>query len=98
MGSGPNPKRVASGRANRRLRGPLTAPGRERLRVAALATQPWTHATGPKTAAGKASAAANGRARQTGPVSVRGAKAAAKQVSELAAALAAARGLAAGPR
>jgi hypothetical protein len=70
----PNPKRVAAGRRNRQLRGPLTDAGRQRLREAALATRPWLHATGPVTAAGRRESAENGRVRQIGGVSVRAAR------------------------
>jgi hypothetical protein len=62
----PNPRRVTAGRANRRRRGPLTEAGRARLR-----DRPWLHATGPRTAAGKAQAARIGKPRQRGPRSVR---------------------------
>jgi hypothetical protein len=62
---------VAAGRLNRLKRGPLTPEGRERLRQAALAKQPWQHSTGPRTAAGKACAVANGKRRQTSERSVR---------------------------
>jgi hypothetical protein len=75
MSSKKNPKRVAAGRANRKLRGPLTPNGRRRLREAALANRPWLTSTGPKTPAGKRQAAANGKARQIGRLSVREAKA-----------------------
>ena len=67
----PNPKRVAAGRRNRQRRGELTPSGRERLRKAALGNQPWRQATGPRTDAGKARAAANGKRRQLGGLSVR---------------------------
>ncbi len=67
----PNPRRQAAGRENRKKRGPLTEAGRERLRAAALRTMPWLRGTGPKTAAGKARSAANGRCRQRGPLSTR---------------------------
>jgi hypothetical protein len=69
--SSPNPKRVAAGRRNRALRRGLTPEGRERLRAAALENEPWVHATGPRTAAGKAKAAANGQWRQAGALSRR---------------------------
>jgi hypothetical protein len=49
----------------------LTPAGHEHLRQAALRIRPWEFATGPRTAAGKARSAQNGRARQRGPVSVR---------------------------
>lgn len=71
MGDVPNPKRVAAGRANRKLAGPLTAAGREGLRAAALRNKPWLYATGPTSVEGKQRAALNGRSRQRGPLSVR---------------------------
>jgi hypothetical protein len=49
----------------------LTPAGRERLRQMALANQPWRFSTGPRTAAGKARAAANGRRRTQGTYSIR---------------------------
>lgn len=67
----PNPRRVAAGRRNRSRRGPLSATGLQRLREAALRHRPWRYATGPKTAAGKARVAQNGKKRQCGPHSVR---------------------------
>lgn len=67
----PNPRRVAAGKRNRALRRGLTEAGREQLRLASLLSRPWQHSTGPKTAKGKAQAAANGKRRQLGPVSVR---------------------------
>ena len=67
----PNPRRVAAGRLNRGKRGPLTPEGRERLRQAALAGRPWRFATGPKTAAGKARVAENGKRRLGGESSAR---------------------------
>jgi hypothetical protein len=79
----PNPWRVAAGRANRRLRGPLTEAGRERLRAAALRRHPWEHSTGPRTAAGKAQAARNGKRRQAGPRSVREVRAELREVRAL---------------
>jgi hypothetical protein len=53
------------------MRKGLTPDGRERLRAAALANRPWLHSSGPKTTEGKRASAANGKARQRGPVSVR---------------------------
>jgi hypothetical protein len=67
----PNPRRVAAGKRNRALRRGLTEAGRQRLREAALRSQAWKHSTGPKTPEGKARAAANGKKRQLGPLSVR---------------------------
>jgi len=67
----PNPRRVAAGRLNHAKRKGLSPEGREQLRQAALRNKPWRHATGPRTPEGKAKAAANGRRRQYGPVSVR---------------------------
>ena len=69
--SGPNPRRVAAGRANRAKWKGFTPEGLERLRAAALRHQPWRFATGPRTEAGKAVAARNGKKRQLGPLSVR---------------------------
>ena len=67
----PSPRRVAAGRRNRALRGPLTPGGRQRLREAALRGRPWRFATGPRTAAGKLRVAQNGRLRQAGEFSAR---------------------------
>ena len=69
--SSPNPRRVAAGRRNRLLRGPLTPDGRERLRSSALKNQPWRFSTGPRTVAGKDRSANNGRYAQKGERSVR---------------------------
>jgi hypothetical protein len=67
----PNPRRVAAGKRNRAKHQGLTAEGREKLRRSALASQPWRHATGPRTREGKARAAQNGKVRQTGEMSTR---------------------------
>jgi hypothetical protein len=67
----PNPKRVLAGRLNRAKRKGLSEQGRARLRLAAMRVQPWRFATGPRTTAGKAKAAANGKKRQKGTKSVR---------------------------
>ena len=67
----PNPKRVAAGKRNVLKRKGLTREGLERLRAAALANKPWLHSTGPRTAEGKARAAANGKRAQKGEKSVR---------------------------
>jgi hypothetical protein len=64
------PRQIA-GRLNRLKRKGLSAEGRERLRQAALHNKPWRFSTGPRTPAGKARAAANCKARQKGPKSVR---------------------------
>src|SRR5687767_5226702 len=87
----PNPRRVAAGKLNRVLRKGLTPDGAERLRQAALAQRPWTKSTGPRTAAGKARAAANGLERAKGPESVRGAHREVDRLQDLFAAMAAAR-------
>ena len=71
----PNPKRVAAGRRNREKRKGLTPEGRERLRQAAYAHQPWRYSTGPRTDEGKAAAARNGKYRQQGHLSIRELKA-----------------------
>jgi hypothetical protein len=78
-----NPRRVAAGRRNRAQRGPLTAAGLERLRAAAYQHQPWRLSTGPRTSAGRTQSAANGRARQQGPISVRMARAHLAAIREL---------------
>jgi hypothetical protein len=49
----------------------LTPEGRARLRAAALASRPWLHSTGPKTAEGKARVAENGKLRLGGEPSAR---------------------------
>ena len=67
----PNPKRVAAGLRNRRLRGQLTDAGRFRLREAALRNRPWQFSTGPKTAEGRQQSARNGKKRQSGELSAR---------------------------
>ncbi len=52
----------------------LSAAGRQRLRDAALRNRPWEYSTGPKTPAGKARVAQNGRWRQRGGKSKRAIK------------------------
>jgi hypothetical protein len=61
----------------------LSPEGRERVRAAALAHQPWRFSTGPRTPAGKARAAANGKARQKGDLSVRELRAELAEVNRL---------------
>jgi hypothetical protein len=87
----PNPRRVEAGRLNRQKRLGLTPEGRQRLRTAARAFRPWEHATGPRTAQGKARSAQNGRGRQGGEVSRRRARAAVSEALDLARARARAR-------
>jgi hypothetical protein len=53
----------------------LTPQGREKLRQSALLHQPWRYSTGPRTPAGKAQVALNGKRRQLGIRSVREIKA-----------------------
>jgi hypothetical protein len=79
----PNPARVAAGRLNRTKRKGITPEGRERLRQTALQHQPWRFACGPKTEAGKAKVARNGKKRQIGPRSVREVRAELRAVREL---------------
>lgn len=69
--SAKSPARVAAGKRNRLRRGPLSPAGRQRLRDAALRNRPWEFSTGPRTVAGKAAAANNGREHQKGTTSVR---------------------------
>ena len=66
-----NPRRAAAGRLGGLLRGPLTAETHQRWRKAVLRNRPWERSTGPRTKAGKARSAANGRWRQRGEMSVR---------------------------
>ena len=67
----PNPRRVAAGKLNRQRRRGLTPEGRELLRRAALAGRPWLHSTGPRSVAGKALVALNGKRRLGGEPSAR---------------------------
>src|SRR5687768_15186134 len=67
----PSPARIAAGRRNRQLGGPLTDAGRVRLREAALRHRPWAFATGPRTPTGKAKVALNGKRHRKGALSVR---------------------------
>ena len=79
----PNPRRVAAGRANRLRRGPLTEAGRKRLRAKAIEHEPWLQSTGPRSEAGRAQAASNGRHRQAGLLSGRQARAKLAEVRSL---------------
>jgi hypothetical protein len=79
----PNPRRVAAGSRNRRLRGPLTEKGREALRAAIAKHKPWLHNTGPVSADGKARVAQNGRARQKDALSIRQVRALMAEVRSL---------------
>jgi hypothetical protein len=76
----------------------LTPEGRERLRQSALVNRPWLHSTGPKTAAGKARVAENGKIRLGGAPSAREVRRQLAAVGGLAANMAALRGLAQRPR
>jgi hypothetical protein len=78
-----SPARVAAGKRNRQFRGALTDDGREKLREAARRHQPWKFSTGPRTPAGKARVALNGRARQKGKYSVRQKRALTAEASAL---------------
>ena len=66
-----NPRRQAAGKRNQALRRGLSEAGRDRLREAVLNLRPWELSTGPRSVAGKAIAAANGKRRQKGRYSVR---------------------------
>ena len=66
-----NPRRQAAGKRNQTLRRGLSEAGRDRLREATLSHRPWELSTGPRSVAGKAIAAANGKRRQKGRYSVR---------------------------
>lgn len=66
-----NPKRVAAGRLNQQRRQGLTEAGRLAVQSTILVHQPWRHATGPKSAEGKAMCAKNGRLTRKGFTGVR---------------------------
>lgn len=66
-----DPTRSATAKRNRAKRKGITPEGREKLRETALRNQPWKFSTGPRTAAGKARVARNGKLRQIGARSVR---------------------------
>ena len=91
----PNPKRVAAGRQNRAKWRGLTPAGAERLRQSALVHQPWRFATGPRTPAGKARAALNGKRQQKGQRSVREIRRLRAELAQLSRTMAATRKLAA---
>ncbi len=67
--------RQRAGRLNQLKWQGFTAAGLERLRQAALRNRPSQFSTGPKTAAGKARAAANGKKKQVQALSSRQVKA-----------------------
>ena len=66
-----SPRHIAAARENWKKWKGFTPEGLEKLRQAALKNKPWEHSTGPRTAAGKAKVALNGKKRQIGPRSVR---------------------------
>ena len=66
-----NPKRVLAGRINRMKRGPLPLESMHRMRDAINRKKPWQLSTGPRTPAGKAIVARNGKVRQMNPRSIR---------------------------
>ena len=66
-----NPKRVLAGRINRMKRGPLPLESIYRMRDAINKNKPWQRSTGPRTPAGKAIVARNGRIRQINSRSIR---------------------------
>jgi hypothetical protein len=78
-----DPRRSAVARRNRQQWQGFTAEGLERLRQHALANQPWRPATGPRTAAGKARSAQNGRATPRGERSVRALRAELADINRL---------------
>ena len=79
----PIPRRVAAGRRNPCQRGPLSEAGRKALRQAALRDQPWQRSTGPRTPAGNAKVAENGRKQFAGQESIRKVRAELQAVREL---------------
>ena len=66
-----NPKRVLAGRINRMKRGPLPLEAMHRMRDAVNRKKPWQLSTGPRTPAGKAIVARNGKVRQSNSRSIR---------------------------
>ncbi len=54
-----NPRRVAAGKRNRKLRNPITPKGRAKLRETALEHKPWERSTGPRSTGGKRKASSN---------------------------------------
>ncbi len=66
-----NPKRVLAGRVNRMKRGPLPLESMSRMRDAINRNKPRKRSTGPRTPAGKAIVARNGRVRQINSRSIR---------------------------
>ena len=66
-----NPKRVLAGRVNRMKRGSLPLKSMHRMRDAINKNKPWKRSTGPRTPAGKAIVARNGKVRQINPRSIR---------------------------
>ena len=66
-----NPKRVLAGRVNRMKRGPLPLESIYRMRDAINKNKPWQLSTGPRTPAGKAIVARNGKVRQSNLRSIR---------------------------
>ena len=66
-----NPKRVLAGRSNRMKRGPLSLETMHRMRDAINRKKPWQLSTGPRTPAGKAIVARNGKVRQINGRSIR---------------------------
>jgi len=69
------PNRVAAPEENHMRRVRFSPEGLQKLRETALRNRPWERSTGPRSAAGKARSAANGKTRQKGPKSVREARA-----------------------
>jgi len=67
----PNPRRVAAGRLNYLKRKGFSSKGLQALREAAIRQQPWRFSTGPRSQAGKAKVALNGKGRQVQERSLR---------------------------
>ena len=80
---GKNPRRVAAGKINDRLRRPWAPEDRQRQRQNCRHLEPWQFSTGPRTTAGKKRAAANGRRNQLKPGSLRHCRASVADVGSL---------------
>jgi hypothetical protein len=82
-----NPRRVAAGMINGRLRRPWTEQDRQHFRRECFEHQPWLNSTGPRTEEGKYRASRNGWLNGPEPDSTRSTRKEAVGVGELIAAM-----------
>ena len=78
-----NPRRVAAGRRNAAMRLPWTAEQKAAARGRIYKTKPWQHATGPRTAEGKAKASRNAVKTDAASKECREAKLATADINDL---------------